>query len=312
MKTQELQKVVIVGRKESILIWAEQFMIDRKVRGVSEGTVHFYEDKLNTFFRYCDSQMIQTFDQLDASAVRQYLMWLKDTGHNPGGINACYRTLRAFLIWYSLENEPDGWRNPIDLVKSPKVPTEVLKPIEPEVVIKMMNACEKGTFYGDRDLAMIAILFDTGMRHLELLELEVSDFNTTDRSILIKNGKGGKSRTVYAGSETARILRNWLKHRTDNVEAMWVSDKGNKMTYNSTRHVIRRLAMKIGIDEPGFHEFRRAYAINSLRKGIDIISLQRLMGHSDLSILNRYLKQESGDLKLAHDRTSPLDFIRRK
>ena len=69
--------------------------------------------KLNPFFEYCDSRVIQNVYQLTPNLIRQYLLYLEETNHNPGGIHAGYRAIRAFLFWYEDEVEPDNWTNPI-------------------------------------------------------------------------------------------------------------------------------------------------------------------------------------------------------
>jgi integrase/recombinase XerD len=79
--------------------------------------------------------------------------------------------------------------------------------------------------------------------------------------------------------------------------------------YGGLRQIIRRRAEKAGIDPPPLHAFRRAFALASLRGGMDVYSLQRLMGHADLSVLRRYLAQTEADLQAAHERAGPVDHL---
>ncbi len=109
-----------------LLTWMEAFMIDRKARGVAEGTLRFYSDNLKLFAEFCETQVLSQISQITPSLIRLYLLRLEDSGHNEGGRHAAYRTLRAFLYWYEDEVEPEGWKNPIRKVKAPKVPTEPL------------------------------------------------------------------------------------------------------------------------------------------------------------------------------------------
>lgn len=88
---------------------------------------------------------------------------------------------------------------------------------------------------------------------------------------------------------------------------LWATANGQRLTYWGLRQVIRRRAKAAGVPVPGLHSFRRAFAILSLRGGVDLVSLQRLMGHSDLSVIKRYLAQTEGDLKAAHAKGGPVD-----
>jgi site-specific recombinase XerD len=129
-----------------LLTWVEAFMIDRKARGLADGTLRFYQQKLKLFSDYCETQVLNQIGQITPTLLRQYLLWLEDTGHNEGGRHAAYRTLRAFLYWYEDEVEPEGWRNPIRKVKAPKVPTEPIDPVSLSVNRVETPAFQAGRF----------------------------------------------------------------------------------------------------------------------------------------------------------------------
>ena len=88
-----------------ILTWVEAFLIDRKARGCAKGTLVYYQQKMKSFTDYCESQVISQITQITPTIIRQYLLYLEETGHNPGGRHAAYRALRAFLLWYEDEVE---------------------------------------------------------------------------------------------------------------------------------------------------------------------------------------------------------------
>lgn len=96
-----------------LLTWFEAFFIDRKARGLANGTLRFYRFKLKLFGNFCDTQVVSHISQITPTLLRQYILYLENSGHNAGGRLAAYRTLRAFLYWYEDEVEPEGWKNPI-------------------------------------------------------------------------------------------------------------------------------------------------------------------------------------------------------
>jgi site-specific recombinase XerD len=103
-------------------------------------------------------------------------------------------------------------------------------------------------------------------------------------------------------------LRVYLKHRNDHDPALWVSDERNQLMYGGLRELVIRHAEQAGVVPiPSLHDFRRAFALTMLRNGCDLVTLARLMGHSDYTTLQRYLKQLPEDLQAAHNRASPVD-----
>jgi integrase/recombinase XerD len=98
-----------------------------------------------------------------------------------------------------------------------------------------------------------------------------------------------------------------LKQRWDSFSALWVTDEGERLQYSGLRSIIVRRAKLSRVPTPSPHDFRRAFALNMLRAGVDLITLSRLMGHSSLAMLQRYLKQLPDDLREAHQRASPVD-----
>jgi site-specific recombinase XerD len=293
-----------------LLTWFEAFFIDRKARGLANGTLRFYRFKLKLFGNFCDTQVVSHISQITPTLLRQYILYLENSGHNAGGRHAAYRTLRAFLYWYENEVEPEGWKNPIRKVKAPKVPTEPIDPVPMEDVSKMVRVCERGTFTGDRDAAILLCLLDTGTRAGEFLAINLDDINQARGDILIRQGKGHKPRTVYIGRHSKRAIRRYFKHRKDNCEALWVTHPrfgSERLSYDGLRAIITRRAVNAEVIEPSLHDFRRAFCLAMLREGTDIFTLAKLMGHESTAVLQRYLKQTNQDTEQAHRRAGPVD-----
>ncbi|MCX6065487.1 MAG: tyrosine-type recombinase/integrase, partial [Chloroflexi bacterium] len=116
-------------------------------------------------------------------------------------------------------------------------------------------------------------------------------------------------RTVFIGKKSRRVLRAYLKRRSDDCPALWVSVHGDRLAVQSLGNMLERRAKLADVPAPSPHDFRRAFAVNMLRAGVDIYNLQKLMGHSDLSTLFRYLALITDDSKAAHDKGSPVDKL---
>jgi integrase/recombinase XerD len=98
--------------------------------------------------------------------------------------------------------------------------------------------------------------------------------------------------------------------RQDNHPALWLSDEGERLTYWGLRSMVKRRAKLAGIETPTLHAFRRAFALEMLRAGVDVFAIQELMGHADLQVLRRYLRQVDDDLRAAHQVGSPVERMR--
>ena len=291
-----------------ISIWVESFLIDRRAQNLSPGTVIFYRIKLEKFTAFCDGQGVKSLDQVDAQLVRRFIFWLEEQGHNPGGIHAHYRSVKALIRFWAAEVEPEGWRDPFRRVKPPRVPEEPLAPAEQAVIMKMLESCGRDPL-GLRDRAIMLTLLDTGVRAAELIDLDVEDVDLATGAVLVRRGKGRKPRTVYLGKAARKAVRSWLRACAQASAALFTSQGGDRLAYGGLRAIITRRAKLAGVDPPTLHSFRRAFCLAMLRAGVDVMSLQRLMGHTSLAVLRRYLAQTEGDLAEAHRRASPADSL---
>ena len=295
---------------DNLINWIEAFLVERKARGCAKGTLIFYQQKLKSFVDYCNSQDILNIFQITPSLIRQYLLYLEETKHNPGGIHAGFRAIRAFLFWYEDEVEPENWSNPILKVKAPRVPVEPVEPVEFNTVSQMLETCDSNTFTGIRDKAILLFLLDTGVRASELLSINIEDINQARGDILIRHGKGNKPRYVYIGKYSKRAIRKYLNNREDDNPALWVTIPRydyRRINYDGLRAIIVRRAKQADVEPPSLHDFRRAFALSMLRCGTDIFTLAKLMGHKGIHVLQRYLRQTDEDAELAHRKASPVE-----
>jgi len=285
------------------------FLIDRQGRGLSARTIDFYQDELRYWQASLQQQGVQNVLQVQPRHIRAYLIQLAET-RNPGGLHAAYRAIRAFLYWFEAETEPAGWKNPIKKVAAPKQESKMLVPVPLPDLRAMLATCERRTLAGDRDRAILLALLDTGCRASEFVALDVSSVNVASGAVTILHGKGNKARVTFLGKKARLALVRYLRHReVTPLSPLWTTQQDKRLTYAGLRQVIRRRAARAGVQTPSLHSFRRGFALLSLRAGMDIYSLQRLMGHSDLSVLRRYLAQTEEDLQRAHKAAGPVDSM---
>jgi integrase/recombinase XerD len=285
---------------------AAAFLLDCKARNLAKHTQRFYRLNLQTFIDWLDAQAVKTVTELTPELLRGFFVAMSEK-HNAGGVHGFYRTVRVFIRWYILEFEPLDFRDPLRKVKPPKVDTEPLEAVPLEIVRALLDTCKRGQFTGERDRAILLFLLDTGVRAGELLALDRVDVDILTGDALIRKSKSRKPRTVFLGKQARRSLRAYLKMREDAARALFVTDEGERLRMGGLRQVMVRRAKKAGVPVPPLHSFRRAFALAMHRAGVDLLTIARLLGHSDMSLLERYIKQTGEDLRGEHNKGSPVD-----
>ncbi len=286
--------------------WADAFLNAKKAESASANTLATYGKCLAPFLEWCALRSVNTITDVTAEQLRAYLLHLEETGHNAGGRHIYYRTIKTFCLWWARETDTANWHNPFKKVRPPKLEKDV--PLDPADIghIERMVKAAAGRLQ-DRDRAILITLLDTGLRANELCALDLADLDSYNGKIIVRHGKGNKSRVVFLGQRGRRVMRVYLKVRGGGDGPLFVGDEGQRLKYSGLRQVVRRAAASAGVPAPSLHSFRRAFALAMLRNGADLLTLQRLMGHADLSLLHRYAKQNTDDLKAAHDAASPAD-----
>lgn len=302
------QTIHEISQGDFIAILAESFLIDRQAGELSKRTIKFYRQYLKSLIAYCDANSMKLIREITPDFLRRYFLAFAEN-HNPGGVHASYRTIRAFFRWV-VEEEimPPDWKNPMQKVKAPKVFLEPIEPISIDDVRALINTCQHEDIIGERDRAIFLFLLDTGARAQEVCNTDIKDVDLNTGSVMIRYGKGRKTRMVFIGRKTRRTLRSYLRLCNHQAAALFVSKDGERLTYDGLNQILERRAKTAKLDrKPTLHGFRRAFALNMLRSGVDVFALQRLMGHADLQVLRRYLAQNDQDNQLAHMRGGPVD-----
>jgi integrase/recombinase XerD len=296
-----------IYQNDDLQEWIGVFLHACRSRNLASGTIGFYTKKLKVFFLFCRDLAITRVDQITPDTIRSFLILLEEQRHKPAGVHCFYRSVKTFLKWYEQETERANWRNPIDKVKAPIVPLEPLDPVSVDTIKAMIQTC-RWELTAARDKAILLVLLDTGLRLSEFLALNKEDVNLITGTIQIRSGKGRKPRNTYLGDIARQSLRRYLRERHDHNPALWISRSEQRLTQTGLRMMLRRRADRGDVPAPSPHDFRRAFALERWRSGADILTISKLMGHSSLQVLTRYLKQAGEDLEQAAKQSSPVDL----
>jgi len=281
------------------------FLLDCRARRLSPGTLDSYTRRMRSFQAWFVEQNITRLVDLTPHHIRGYLVHLQDRGLDDDTVITEYRVLRAWLN-FCVREEIIGV-SPMTKVRAPRLPKEILPAFAPDDVRRLLEVCNSA-----RDKAIVLCLLDTGCRVSEFVALNIGDVDTQNGAVQVKLGKGRKDRIVYLGAKALRALLKYLRTRPEAkpTDAIWLSEKRReRLTLWGLEALLARLGKRAGVEHVNPHTFRRSFALWSLRSGMDIFSLQRLMGHTDLTVLHRYLALVEGDLEAAHRHHGAVDTM---
>jgi integrase/recombinase XerC/integrase/recombinase XerD len=279
---------------------AELFLTAKTAERCTVWTLRAYRRAVTRFVTWARGQGIAGPRDVTAAHVRAYFVHLADLGLKSSSIHDYARPLKTWLRFLFAENVLAA--DPMQRVKMPRQDDAILPAFTADDMRKLLDACQD-TKDPERDTALVLALLDTGVRAAELCALTVGDVDTKTGAVTVRYGKGRKERVVFIG---ARAQRAWLKYlltrgHTAPTDPMFPSrNTGAKLTPNGLRQFCSRLGERADVANCHPHTFRRSFAIESLRAGMNLFALQRLMGHSDLSILRKYLALVEHDLRAAH------------
>jgi integrase/recombinase XerD len=282
-----------------------RFLRRCRAKGLTDRSMEFYVWRFNALARFlAAADLPATLDQLTPDVIRDFLADQQTVSANLS--KQAFVTLRALFRFLLAEDLVE--RNPMQKVDVPKLPRPHVETFTPAHIEALLRGCGDG-FLGIRDRALFLVLLDCGLRATELCTLKVDDVDY-DEQVLHVWGKGNKARRVPFGEATRQALRGYLARRgTLPVPQFFVSAYGHPLDRHRLREMILARSTKAEITgvRCSPHTFRHTFAVMFLRSGGDVFSLQKLLGHSDLSMTRRYAELSDADVCAKHRAHSPGD-----
>lgn len=282
---------------------ADLFLQKCRARNLSEKTLLDYQDKLRPFIQYSGSTIV---GDVSGSVVDGYVIWFKET-HNVSDISlASYlRPLRAFLYWCMDTGRITRFQ--VRIPKADKQIKEVYTDDDLDILLKKpdIKTC---SFTEYKVWVFENYLLGTGNRLTTALNIRIKDLDFGSGFIVLTKTKNRRQQIIPMSESLSRILREYLSYRGGKPdEYLFCTDFGGKATTSGYQTLVRRYNYKRGVRRSSIHAFRHTFAKHWIIAGGDVFRLQKILGHSDISVTREYVEMFGADLQKDFDRFNPLD-----
>ena len=295
----KLQEVLLKNMKEqeesisetSNYDYLKMFIAATKIEGCSDRTVTYYKSTVEHLLKCIDTPI----RKITTDEIRSYLAQYQEKGGcSKTTIDNIRRNISSFFSW--LEEEDYILKSPMKRIHKIKTVQPVKETISDELIERLRDAC-----LCKRDLAIVDLLYSTGIRVGELVRLNIDDISFEERECVVF-GKGDKERRVYFDAKAKLHLQDYLKERDDDNPALFVTLDAphQRLKISGVEIRIRSLGRSINAEKIHPHKFRRTMATRAIDKGMPIEQVQKILGHSQIDTTMQYAMVNQSNVKNAH------------
>lgn len=297
----------------------KEFIFELQVQNYTPRTIKGYKNNILKFMEYCKQEFeIVELEEINHIHIKKYFQYLLSKGRSSVYVNNILKNIRAFFKYCYKEEYIN--RNIALKVEWQREKRTVIKTFSDEEVQGMLGVYTYKNYLETRNKCIMAVLFDTGIRNLELCTLGILDIKDT---VIYIKGKGRKERVVPISPMLKKIMIKYERAREEYIkdsiikdDAYFLSYRGKRMTGEAVERIVKLCGKEAKIRSEircSPHTCRHYFAQAQLRNGLDVYSLSRLLGHEDISITKRYLQGlEDRNIVEISVKTSPLMNLRIK
>lgn len=267
------------------------FLAAKKIEGCSHRSISFYQTTLQKMF----ANVSKIYYVITTEDIRLYLSAYQESNNiSKATVDNMRRIISSFFSW--LENEDYILKSPARRIRKVKTPKLVKETFSEECIELMRQGCKNV-----RDLAIIDLLYSTGIRVGELVRLDITDVDFSNKECIVF-GKGNKQRKVYFDAKTKIHLQQYLSTRNDNNSALFVSllSPHNRLKVSGVEIALRKIGERIEVSNVHPHKFRRTLATKAIDKGMPIEQVQHLLGHAKIDTTLEYAMVDDENVKISH------------
>jgi integrase/recombinase XerD len=293
------------------------FLLNLEGRRLSPNTIHDYK---NTFTRFIAQTENPALSAITPETVSTFLASFPSLSRKT--LSNYHVALSSLFSWLEKQELVD--KNIIHQVTRPKPERRVIDPLEEHEIKSLLAALGKSAPYArpgkrtsdhslpnaERNRAIILFFLDNGARVSELTGLKISDLDIKNQRAFVI-GKGSRERYLPYSARTGQAIWRYLTTRpeTEPDDPLFATREGRPMNRRLVQQTLEDIGTRAGVPNVHPHRFRHTFAITYLRAGGDIFTLQMILGHAELQMVRRYSALAQTDVKRAHRRASPVEYL---
>lgn len=282
------------------------FMTD--IRHKSLNTVESYKRDVTQYISYLDGTGVTDISSTTKTTVLSYLLYLQKEGRASSTVSRTLASLRSYYLFMMQNGVVKS--NPTSNLEAPHVEKKIPKILSGEEVELLLEQPKNCDNKGIRDKAMLELLYATGIRVSELINLDVSDVNVPMSFVRCKGGK--KERIIPMGHQAKDALENYINNvrkymvKDENETALFVNCSGARLSRQGFWKLIKYYQHIAGIEtDITLHTLRHSFAAHLLENGADLHSIQEMMGHADISSTQVYSRMMNSKIKDVYAKAHP-------
>ena len=281
-------ELAIIDNTNEIIL--KNFLGVKKLEGCSDSTIKHY----NAILRILFNDINKNIPDIATNDIRYHLANYQNTNSiSTRSLDNMRRIYSTFFKWCF--DEKYIKENPMSRISKFKVQKKHINAFTESELETLFDACDN-----IRDRALLEFLYSTGCRVSECIDVNISDIDFKECTVLIKNGKGNKQRITYISDKCMFYLNKYLEDRNSNDIALWISKRG-RLSKRGVEVIVKNIGDKVGIDAYP-HKFRHTLATNLIKRNVPIQMIQKMLGHEDLSTSMIYIDIDNRDVKSAHNK----------
>jgi integrase/recombinase XerD len=291
----------------------EEFLAHCEARNLSSRTVQWYNDRTRRFVDWCAAQEIECPSDLRCPDLERFVLHCRRQGFAPNTVRGYAQVLKTLCrLGHRLGYIPEDITRYFEM---PRVPKTIIPTFSDGQLQSLVAVPDKRTWVGIRDRAILLVLLDTLIRVSELVGLDAEDVDL-DEGLIRVMGKGGKERRVPFGTAAGQALRRYRNVVQDlrPGDPFFITRYGHRTSRWAVHTMMTNSGRAAGIEgvRCSPHTLRHTGAKRFILAGGDVFTLQRLLGHTTLSMVRRYVELADVDIRAQHRRFSPADSLLRK
>lgn len=279
----------------------------RVVRNYSDKTILSYYDDLTEYNEFLGNNFITVLD-INDDLVSKYLKYLYERRINKNSISRKLSSIRGFYNYLVKENIVKT--NYFNEVSNPKKEFYLPKFLKNEEIDKIFSVCNSNNVYEERDTLIIELLYATGLRVSELVNIKIEDIDFNNGTIKVL-GKGSKERMVIYNNHTKKAMDTYLNDGYHSLNKrnngyLILNKDGNKLSERYVRNIINKLVRRANLDiKISPHTIRHTFATDMLENGSDLMTVKELLGHESLNTTSIYTHVTNEQIKKVYESAHP-------